>query len=115
MTLVSTKHLDTAAILRLTEGVDFRVISQSSGTTMKDFICHFFKQSIFTNPDKISLEGEYVLSTLHATKMHPDSYHLIYTQLRFAAGMIHGFKGKEFAAISTHYTDAQEATQITSS
>ena len=165
MNVISTNPMTTANILNVTEGADFRVISLGSGTTIRDFIRQFVKHPLLTSPNKTSLGGEHVLATLHATKVHVNSYHLMYfqgtqdrhyhigprllnifasepwsvflggtnlsvlaqdtipfaeiifpansyTQLRFAPGMIHGFKGKEFAAISTHYTDVEEATKM---
>ena len=80
MNVFSTNPMTTTNILNVTEGADFRVISLGSGTTIRDFIGQFIKHPLLTSPNKTSLGGEHVLTTLHATKVHVDSYHLMYFQ-----------------------------------
>lgn len=76
----SPHSLETAALLAATHGLDFRVVCRGTGTVMRDFVNEYFKKPISNSPDKSSLGGEHVLSTLHATMEHPSSFHLMYFQ-----------------------------------
>jgi hypothetical protein len=76
----SSERVERSALLAVTHGLEFKVVSRGTGNVMRKFVAEYFRKPILESSDKSSLGGEHVLSTLHATAAHPSSFHLMYFQ-----------------------------------